>query len=105
MKKIGRIMIIISLALVIFGTTCLFLAKRENEKNRIYYVRNVYGDNIEVTIYNDELVYAKWGTPLKYCDKCHGIMNGEGTYGWYELEICRNCWKDLSEKYHAEHNS
>lgn len=103
MKKIGKVMVIISLVLIIFGGTCLVLSKREQKQER-YYMRNCYGDTIEVTVYNGEICDYYYGTPLLYCDRCHGIMNGRGCYGWNDLTLCEDCQDYFWQKYKADNS-
>lgn len=99
LQKVGKVIIAISLGLIIGGVIILGISAKENQKNKIYYVRNCYGDTLEVTVYNGELVDARWGTPLMYCDKCHGIRNGQGYHEWNGLDLCGNCFKELNDKY------
>ena len=94
--KFGKGLIIGSMIPLIFGITCLILANREPKTVEI---RNIYGDTIKVTVEDGELVDAYYGTPLTYCDRCHGILNGRATYCFNHLNLCEDCNDYFMEKY------
>ena len=94
--KFGKGLIIGSMATFIFGIVCLFLA---NKEPKTFEMRNTYGDTIKVTVEDGQLVDAYYGTPLMYCDKCHGITNGHARYCFNHLELCEKCNDYFMEKY------
>lgn len=96
-KKIMVILTAILLAATVVTTCCI-----TKETNNKCTVTNCYGETIDCVIIHGQLCSEEWGTPLMYCDVCHGVTNGRGQYEFAGKVGCERCIDELFNKWKAE---
>lgn len=95
-KKLMVILTTILLAATAITTCCI------KETDNKCTVTNCYGETIDCVIIHGQLCTESWGTPLLYCDICHGVTNGHGQYEFAGKKGCERCIDELYNNWKAE---
>lgn len=95
-KKLMVILTTILLAATAITTCCI------KETDNKCTVTNCYGETINCVIIHGQLCSEDWGTPLLYCDICHGVTNGRGQYEFAGKKGCERCIDELYNNWKAE---